>query len=98
MCEPLNHTDFQLENGEDGKPRLRIALTGSYVVLVMSSTKDEGLVAKQMITKIQIRGLSKACIDVTSGQNRNVVRQSLVTTTPIKTVPKIFFVVDGYFL
>lgn len=90
MCEVISHADFSLEGD-----KLRVNLPGSYAVLIMSSSTDIGLQVKQILNRINIDGMGKACLDIMAGGNRKAVKMSLASTTPIRKVPVLYFVVDG---
>ena len=93
--EQLVYSDFSVESGDSNKNNLRLSYPGPMAVLIMSSSNDEGLQARQILAKLKIEGLGKACIDIYTGNNRNIIRMSQATITPIRRVPMLFLFIDG---
>lgn len=89
MSEPFTSEDFRVEDG-----KLRLAKRGAVAVLIMSKT-PESLQLVKTLSGLNVNNLHTGYLDISQGQNRNVILQSKNTQTPITSVPYLGFFFDG---
>jgi len=88
MSEPLSHDDFRIEDG-----KLRLAKRGAVAVLIMSKT-PESIQLVKTLSALNVNNLHTCYLDISQGENRNVILKAKQTQTPITSVPYLGFFFD----
>ena len=89
MSEAFNNEDFRVEDG-----KLRLARRGYVAVVIMSKT-PESIQLVKTLASLNVTNLQTGYLDISQGQNRQVVLMSKNTPTYIQSAPYLAFFADG---
>jgi len=92
MFQSLSIQDFSVVDNDNGKC-LRVNTIGPTLLFIGSNSEPESVRVKKLVSTLDIQGLTLTYYNLDS--NRNLIKMSNVTNTPIRNIPTIFFTVDG---